>query len=497
MQSVGLARPVRVRLLSRASALARLQTALVERALRAAHPHLQIECITRTSAGDQDQTSPLWKLPDKGAFTADLSQALIAGHADIAVHSFKDLPTEMPRGTRIAGALPRADARDVLVVRRDVAVERPSALRVLSSSPRRAWLLGEVLPSLLPWPIKTVDALAVRGNIETRLRKLVEGQGHALVVAKAALDRLLGFGAPFEHDAAVIRGFLEQCRWMVMPMREFPWAPAQGAIALEVLDQAREYDAVLPAVICERTTMAVRYEREILEQSGGGCHQALGAAVLETPFGRVVSIRAREGNVSRWELHGDGAAFPRTTPDRVWPRRDEGDAAVRTPIEIAQPPGDAFRVSRADALPRTWTVPEGAVVWAAGSVTWRRLAARGIWVNGCADGLGDDEAPPVDLLAGRVLEWIDLTHDRAARPDAIATYHVDVPFPNDLASRSHFFWTSGEVFLRALDRWPSIRGAWHGSGPGRTRHTIAAAVGATERTRVWLDRDSWERDVCL
>ena len=127
-ESVRVARPVRVRLLSRASALARLQTALVERALRAAHPHLDVQCLTRMSAGDQDQTSPLWKLPDKGAFTADISRALIDGDADIAVHSFKDLPTEMPAGTRIAGAMPRADARDVFVTRRTTVRARPEAL---------------------------------------------------------------------------------------------------------------------------------------------------------------------------------------------------------------------------------------------------------------------------------------------------------------------------------------------------------------------------------
>ena len=98
---------MRLSLLSRASALARLQAALVERALRAAHPGLEVTCLTRSSAGDQDQTSPLWKLPDKGAFTADLSAALVDGEASLAVHSYKDLPTEMPRGTRIAGALPR------------------------------------------------------------------------------------------------------------------------------------------------------------------------------------------------------------------------------------------------------------------------------------------------------------------------------------------------------------------------------------------------------
>ena len=487
---------MRVKLLSRASALARLQTAIVERALRAAHPSMQIECITRTSAGDQDQTSPLWKLPDKGAFTADLSRALMAGEADIAVHSFKDLPTEMPQGTRVAGALPRADARDMLVMRKAAVEERPSLLRILSSSPRRAWLLSEVVPSLLPWTVTGVDAIAVRGNIETRLRKLVDGQEHGLVVAKAALDRLLGFGTPFEREAEAIRALLDHCRWMVLPMREFPWAPAQGALALEVAAGRRDLEAVLTPILCGCTTAAVQEERRVLDEYGGGCHQALGAAVADRPYGRVVSIRARDRGVSVWELQGGSQAFPRTTIDRVWPRRDEGVAAARSPMPVEQPRADAFRVARADAWPDSWSIDDRTVVWTAGSTTWRRLAARGMWVNGCADGLGDDEAPQVDVLAGRALHWANLTHDRSNRHDALATYHVDAVLPDDLPARSHFFWTSGDAFLRAVERWPSIRDGWHASGPGRTRQTIVDTFGATERTGVWLDRESWERDVC-
>jgi len=488
---------VRIRLLSRASALARLQTALVERALRTAHPHLDVQSLTRTSAGDQDQTSPLWKLPDKGAFTADISRALVDGDADVAVHSFKDLPTEMPAGTCIAGALPRADARDVLVMRKAAVTARPEALRILSSSPRRAWLLGDTLPSLLPWPVRHVEAVPVRGNIETRLKKLVEGEDHGLVVAKAALDRLLGFGPPFDHEAAVVRTRLDQCQWMVLPMREFPWAPAQGAIALEIPEHRSDRHQLLTPILCESTTASVHRERQILNDHGGGCHQALGAATIERPYGRVVSIRSRDRGVSTWTLEGGRQVFPRAAEDAVWPRRNEGVPAIRTSMAVAQPSGDAFRVSRADALPTTWSLPEAAIVWAAGSATWRRLATRGVWVNGCADGLGDDQDPAVDLLAGRTLEWINLTHDRASRPDALATYHVEVPLPDDLASRSHFYWTSGELFRRAIDRWPSIKHGWHGSGPGRTRQAIEATIGATERTGIWLDRESWERDVWL
>lgn len=488
---------MRVKLLSRASALARLQTAIVERALRAAHPEIAIECLTRTSAGDQDQTSPLWKLPDKGAFTADLSRALIDGEADIAVHSFKDLPAEMAAGTRVAGALPRADPRDVLLIRHAAIAERPSTLRILSSSPRRAWLLGDGVPPLLPWTVKEVQALPVRGNIETRLRKLAGGHEHGLVIAKAALDRLLGFGAPFEQEAGAVRSLLAECRWMVLPMQEFPWAPAQGALALEIARDRRDLDAILEPILCERTTDAVNRERQILARHGGGCHQALGAAVIDLPCGRVVSVRARDGGVRVWELEGGRRPFPRTTVDRVWPRGHERVNAVRSALAVTQPRADAFRISRADAWPASWSTDGGTVLWAAGSATWRRLAERGLWVNGCADGLGDEVAPDVEVLAGRALTWVHLTHDRSGRTGALATYHVDPALPDDLPSRSHFFWTSGDVFARAVERWPSIRDGWHASGPGRTRQTIVATLGDTDRTGVWLDRESWERDVCL
>jgi hypothetical protein len=92
---------------------------------------------------------------------------------------------------------------------------------------------------------------------------------------------------------------------------------------------------------------------------------------------------------------------------------------------------------------------------------------------------------------------VNLTHDRSDRGGALATYHVDPVLPDDLPSRSHFFWTSGAAFLRAVERWPSIRDGWHASGPGRTRQTIVDTFGTTGRIGVWLDRDSWERDVCL
>jgi hydroxymethylbilane synthase len=487
-----------------------LQVALVSRALLAAHPTLEVECLTRASAGDRDQTSPLWQMGDRGAFTADLSDALRQHQADLVVHSFKDLPVALPDGTELAGALPRADPRDVLLMRRAVVADKPAALTILSSSPRRAWLLQETLRTLLPWTVGSVDTQPVRGNIETRLRKLVEGQGHGLVMAKAALDRLLTFGAPFEAEAATVRGYLDQCEWMVMPMREFPWAPAQGAIALEVASGRSDVASLVAPIICATTTAAVHAEREVLAASGGGCHQALGAAIVEKPYGRVISVRSKGNDgsaVQRWELANAQPAFPRTTPDRMWPRPGEEVRTTRHALPASRPaPEVGLWIARADALPAGWAPTPATIVWASGSQTWKRLAAAGVWVHGSADGLGDADPPAVNALAGRAVNWVRLTHLRqglggqaadGASGDALATYATETKLPDDLPERSHFFWMSGSLFTQALERWPVLRDGWHASGPGRTHQVIAAALGSGGRTGVWLDRESWEKETCL
>src|SRR5262249_30249965 len=117
--AVRLGRLVRLKILSRASDLARLQAMAGGRALTDRFADLEITYLTRVAAGDRDTTSPLSALPDKGAFTSDLSDALASGEADLVVHSWKDLPLEGRPGTMLAATLERADPRDVLLVRRD------------------------------------------------------------------------------------------------------------------------------------------------------------------------------------------------------------------------------------------------------------------------------------------------------------------------------------------------------------------------------------------
>src|SRR5262245_41258413 len=127
---------MRLKLVSRASALAVLQAELVARALCARWPSSEVTTTTRSSAGDRDRRLDLWAVPDKGVFTADLSSLVASGEADAAVHSWKDLPIESHPGTVVAATLERADSRDVLLGRRSVWRGRAPGLTGLPASPR-------------------------------------------------------------------------------------------------------------------------------------------------------------------------------------------------------------------------------------------------------------------------------------------------------------------------------------------------------------------------
>jgi len=185
--------PVRLRVSGRSSDLSRIQIHQVASAFRTAVPDIEITSHFRESLGDKMQHDPLWSMPEKGVFTEDFVEDLRTGRTDLVVHSWKDLPTERAHGTRVVATLPRADTRDVLLVRRDRwrTVESGSKISILSSSPRRAHNLTPFLAWALPIQNLEIEFAPVRGNVPTRIRKLIEAEHHGLVVAKAALDRLL------------------------------------------------------------------------------------------------------------------------------------------------------------------------------------------------------------------------------------------------------------------------------------------------------------------
>jgi hydroxymethylbilane synthase len=143
---------MRLVLAARRSDLARIQAFQVGRSLQNAHPQIEIEYSFHESLGDKNQNDPLWQMPEKGVFTQDLRAGLLAGRYDLAVHSWKDLAIEDDGETEIVATLPRADMRDLLLVRRDrwEEIQRSGRITILTSSPRRGYNLQTFLPAALP-----------------------------------------------------------------------------------------------------------------------------------------------------------------------------------------------------------------------------------------------------------------------------------------------------------------------------------------------------------
>ena len=253
---------MRLTFATRPSNLARWQTAFVMRKLQTAWPDLTCAEEVIVTRGDKVLDKPLPLIGGKGLFTAELEEALRAGRVQAAVHSLKDLPTEMPADLTIGAIPPRVDPRDVLVSKDGLALDDlPPAARVGTSSLRRAAQILALRPDLRIEPI--------RGNVETRLRKLVEGQYDAVVFAAAGLLRL-----GLDQQVGGLMRFL--------PVDEMLPAPGQGALAVQCRANDDETLRLLATIHDASTALAVTAERAFLAALGGGCSVPVGALGHQT-----------------------------------------------------------------------------------------------------------------------------------------------------------------------------------------------------------------------
>ena len=180
---------MKLKIISRKSTLARIQADHVAKEISKLDPSISIEFILKETQGDIDLSTPLHQMPDAGVFTSDIKQELINKNADIAIHSWKDLPVEMEPGTEIIGTIERADMRDMLFLKK---TSKDNKIQnIYSSSPRREKNLKSFFHIALPTKNSNTNFIDIRGNILTRFEKLRDSQVDGLVVAKAAIDRLI------------------------------------------------------------------------------------------------------------------------------------------------------------------------------------------------------------------------------------------------------------------------------------------------------------------
>ena len=229
-------------------------------------------------------------MPEIGVFTNDIRNELIQKNADLAVHSWKDLPVEMGEGTKISATIERADLRDILIFKKSSVSK--NTVCIYTSSPRRKENLSSFLPKALPSKPKKIKFLDIRGNIATRIKKLVKSDVDGLVMAKAALDRIIiDDSAKFSKEKQEVIDLFKELNWMVLPLSENPSAPAQGALAIETRADDEEIFKILKKINNEEVFISVEKERKILKEYGGGCHQKIGVSYQILEMGEVLNLK--------------------------------------------------------------------------------------------------------------------------------------------------------------------------------------------------------------
>ncbi len=242
---------MKILLATRKSPLALTQTEMVAAHLRATIPGAECELLKMVTTGDRQAEWSLTKQGGKGLFTAELEQALLRGEAHVAVHSCKDLPGEIVAGLVVAGYMPREDVRDVLVLREGVT----TPATIATSSPRRQMQVKRLFPA--------ATFTEIRGNVDTRLKKIAAGAADATILARAGMNRLGIHSWP-------------GITFRPLNLDESVPAVGQGAIAI----QSRAEDAArFAAVLDAATARSVTVERALQAALGGGCQMAFAAHV--------------------------------------------------------------------------------------------------------------------------------------------------------------------------------------------------------------------------
>ncbi len=271
----------KLRIATRESRLALRQAEIVKQQLQQHHPELTIELIGMTTQGDKELSQSLAKIGGKGLFIKELEQALLTNRADLAVHSMKDMPPDLTPGLTIAAICEREPAWDVFISKRYQHLQTlPAGAVIGTSSLRRQCQLYALLPN--------IQIKLLRGNLDTRLRKLDAGEYDAIILAAAGLLRL---------------NLKDRIRQMLMPPEFIP-AVGQGAIGIQTRIDDRQVNQLIKPLNHFATAVCVSAERALTQRLQGSC---------QTPIAGYAHIQANMLNLTGLVGQPDGSIIYKST----------------------------------------------------------------------------------------------------------------------------------------------------------------------------------------
>jgi len=430
----------------------------VKRKIEIAFPGLAVELVASGSRGDALQDVPLQIVEGSDFFTQEIFEKLATGEADIAVHSLKDMSSEHFFGKNIFAAVERDDPRDVAIFNRNVLnkIKGGETVVIGTCSPRREEMATDFLQKGLPqlgnhFSIKTQ---IIRGNVDTRLKKLDRGEYDGIILAVAGLNRLLSS----KEDIQGIKALLRNKLLMILPLVECVPAPCQGTIVAEADPSNKKAIEILERINDLELMNDCIQEKKIAAQYGKGCLQKFGVTTISYDSKKALYAAGKDANektFSKWyglpELDPiDKTVFSTTE----FMGRFFNYEYFDTDYLIKQP---VIYVSNYKAIKQQALIEnlQSKRVWAAGTKTWFDLSKNGIWVEGSADALGLESLrsvfsmPLLNILAKDVCVISNKQAAQAWRKKgwyAIATYSLTGKPMDELktaiSNADIIFWTS-------------------------------------------------------
>jgi hydroxymethylbilane synthase len=474
----------------RGSWLSLAQAEIFRKKVTAAYPDVIINTTIIETAGDKEQTMPLHLVEGKDFFTREIQDYLNSNQADFAVHSMKDVSSTDFFATGHYAIIDREMLHDVAIFNENVIdkIKKGQKIIIGTSSPRRSNMATGFLQKALPKfteAIINAEAQPIRGNVDTRLQKLHDGLYDGIILAAAGLNRLLQYEPAKEKVSAL----LQNKKLMVLPLFECPPAAGQGAIVAETTSDNADAVEILNAINNRQLTHAIKQERVYAQQYGYGCSQQFGVFHLDMPSISFTYASGKDGDAkafTEWDfetiLNLEGKQLFSSTD---YMKDFFTYNFLEEDIDAA---AELYFVSSHKAIhsPKIKEQLLQKRVWAAGTRTWYELARKGIWVEGCADGLGFNFLPavfksPLINIATNQIQIItnnkSKMHWLAEGINAVGTYEITGNLPqaikNKLASADIIFWTSYQQYELCK---PFIKNAvQHACPAGKTSKLLQGA----------------------
>ncbi len=469
-----------IRIASRNTPLAKVQTYLVSNEIKKIKTIKQIDLLFRETPEVTSQSSV------QEIISANFKKDLKSDSIDFAVHSHKNLDLETSDDTEIVSVLRRADQRDIILLKKSSLENPPNTFSIFSSYPQKEKNYYQFLKEYSPISLRNKDFIfhTIQGTITSRIEKW-EASGDGIILAKGSLDYLLLDNYPQADEEDIkrtreyIKKMLKVSQFIVIPLSQCPSDPGQGGIALEFKKDRRDLHSIANALSIYTVREEIEQEREEAKVVGSSVQ----VSYLKRGYGTVIFKKGTtpEGSTIIQQELKTSHQPKAIAISRVYPIPEETRKNIRKPLEgISHPPdGNLFLIKKNSWLSHWEKRDIKGILWAASLSTFKSLTDNDFWVSGCSDGLGEEEDPNLNGYLPKS-DFLKLSHTSSSivpsRYERFATYTLKLNSFPDLRERTHFFWMSGFQFDTALHKYPEIINGYHASCPGITRNYIQKKV---------------------